>query len=282
MTSEDLVRAIERLESIPSPSFSLDRILELASDCESDIDRLAEAIEADPAVTVRVLRLANSAYFGVSGDVDGVARAIVVVGYKNVLSLAACAALAPAFQGDDPIVDRPALWLHSCAAAEAARIVAAHTEREPSIAHVAGLLHDFGLVVLSEVLRSQYAPVWAEARAGEHALSDLERNAFGLDHDAAAGVLFERWRLPARLVTGVVMARRPVEDATGTAAIVAIGAGLAARAGFAGPAECELDPTARVSAERALGLDEAALEKIAGELEARREAIELIAGGGPS
>jgi len=282
MKSEDLVRSIERLESIPSPSFSLDRILELASDCESDIDRLAEAIEADPAVTVRVLRLANSAYFGVPGQVDSVARAIVVVGYKNVLSLAACAALAPAFQGEDAVLDRASLWLHSCAAAEAARIVAAHTDREPSIAHVADLLHDFGLVVLSEVLGSRYAPIWDEALSGQKALSDLEQNAFGLDHYGAAGVLFERWELPPSLVTGVVLARRPDEDPTGIASIVTIAAGLASRAGLAGPSECELGPAMQSSAERVLGLDEAALEKLYRELEERREAIELIAGGGPS
>lgn len=282
MDSEELVRSIQRLESIPSPSFSLDRILELASDCESDIERLAEAIESDPAVTARVLRLANSTYFGVPGDVDTVVRAIIVVGYKNVLSLATCAALAPAFNGDDPVVDRNALWRHSCATAEAARVVAGHTDAEPSMAHVAGLLHDFGIVVLSEVLGEAYAPLWKAIRGGSKSLGQLERDSFGLDHAAAAGVLFERWTLPEALSRAVVLHDRPEEDPSGLATIVAVAAAVAARAGFLGPSEQGPRKEAHGDAMRLLGLAESDLEKIEEEFAERRDAVELICGGGPA
>jgi len=276
MKPEEIRRAIEKLDRIPSPSFSLNRILELASDTESDIQKLAESIEADPAVTARVLRLANSAYYGVARDVDSVTRAIVVVGYKNILALATCAALAPAFQGRDPWLDRGALWIHSCATAEASRIVALHAGLDPALAHVSGLLRDFGIVVLSEVMREAYAPLLREVRAGRGLLSQLEREAFGIDHAAAAGLLFERWRLPRRLIAASVCQEDPDRDPTGLARVAALAAGVAARAGFPGPLAGDGADAQGAGARVALGLDEAALEKIAEEVEERREAIEQL------
>ena len=69
MEEAELRQGICRLEGISSPPASLDRFLELAADCESDIQELTRAIESDPAITSRVLRLSNSAYFGVAGGV---------------------------------------------------------------------------------------------------------------------------------------------------------------------------------------------------------------------
>jgi len=282
MESGELVHAIQQLESIPSPSFTLDRILELASDCESDIERLGEAIEADPAVTARVLRLANSTYFGVPGEVSSVLRSIVVVGYKNVLSIATCAALAPAFRGDDAVIDRDALWRHSCATAEAARVVAGHTGGEPALAHVAGLLHDFGVIVLAEALGEGYGTVWEAVRPGSGSLAGVERERLGLDHGAAAGILFERWTLPAALTAAVVLHDRPGEDSSGLAAIVAVAARVATRAGYVGPSGGGSEPRVEADARAVLGMSPSLQEKIDAEFAARREAVDLIVGAGAS
>ncbi len=278
MTPGELRRSVERLDSIPSPSFSLDRILELASESESDIEQLAESVEADPAVTARVLRLANSAYFGAARDVDSVARAIMVVGYKNVLSLAACAALAPAFQGQDAFLDRSVLWLHSCGVAEACRIVAAHVGLNPATAHVAGLLHDLGIVALSDILGDEYGQVLDEARRRGESLAAVESELLGVDHAAAAGYLFERWRLPPRLVGGVVHHHEPAADDSGLAAAVGLADRLAAKCGFLGVTGFEATGASIRELLAALSLEEASFEKFAEELEERRSAVELLAG----
>jgi len=282
MESAELVHAIQRIESIPSPSFTLDRILELASDCESDIERLGEAIEADPAVTARVLRLANSTYFGVPGEVTSVLRSIVVVGYKNVLSLATCAALAPAFRGDDAVIDRDALWRHACATAEAARVVASHSSGEPALAHVAGLLHDFGIIVLSEALGDDYGPVWEAVRHDARSLAAVERDRLGIDHGTAAGILFERWALPPSLTSAVVLHERPGEESSGLAAIVAVAARVAARAGYAEPSGGGPEPRVEADARAVLGISPSLQETIEAEFGARREAVDLILGAGTS
>jgi HD-like signal output (HDOD) protein len=280
MNADELGRAVQRMDSIPSPSWSLERILELASDTESDIQRLAESVEADPAVTARVLRFANSAYYGVARDVDTVRRAIIVVGYKNVLSLAACAALAPVFGSRDHVVDRGALWLHSCGTAEASRIVADQVGFDPATAHVAGLLHDLGIVALSEILAEEYGAVVEEARRRGEPLIEVERRLLGADHAALAGFLFERWKLPARLLAGVVNHHEPLADSSGLAAVVALGDELAARAGFTGVTGYQPEDDPRLELLTALELTQADSEKILAELAERRAAVETLAGVG--
>jgi HD-like signal output (HDOD) protein len=279
MQTDALRRAIQRLDGIASPSASLDRILELASDCESGIEELTAAIESDPAVTSRVLRLSNSAYYGQPGRVETVSRAIIVIGYRNVVSLAACAAIGPVFRGDDPRVDRAALWLHSCAVAEAARLVAARGTADPSVAYVAGLLHDLGIVVLSEVLGRDYGRVLDTARRRRLALARAEREVLGVDHGWAAGVLFERWSLPARLLAAVSLHHAPQGDESGFAALVCVADHLAEDAGFGGPGR-RPDGPPEADVLMAAGLKEVDYRELLEEMADRQAAIEAGAGIG--
>ena len=225
-----------------------------------------------------MLRLSNSAYFGVAGGVATVERAILVIGYKNVLSLATCAALAPIFGSSDASVDRGALWLHSCATAELARLLGDVTRFDPSLAYVAGLIHDLGVVVLSDVLEKDYGKaVTASQNAGE-SLARAEGRLLGVDHGWAAGVLFERWTLPESLCRAVALHHDPLQDASGLAALIAIASHLASAAGFPGPEgrppEEPLDPDWLGAA----GLSRSELDAVAERFEERRAAVELGAG----
>ena len=278
MQKRDLVKRIQALEGISSPSDSLDRILDLAADYESGIDDLREAIESDPAVTSKVLRLSNSAYFGVPGGVETVSRAIVVIGYKNVLSLATCAALSPMFRGDDEVLDRAALWGHSCATAEAAQLVAARSGIEPSAAYVAGLIHDLGVVVLSEILGDDYGKALRAARGSGEPLAAAERRELGADHAWTAGELFQRWTLPPRLLAAATLHPAPLDDPTRFALLVAVAGWLAASSGFPGPTG--LAPTSGLPDEWLveLGLGSEDLKLLQEEFEERRGAAELAAG----
>jgi HD-like signal output (HDOD) protein len=281
MERDGLRAAIQRIDGLSSPSASLDRILELAADCESDVSQLTAAIEADPAITAHVLRLSNSAYFGVAKEVTTLARAVVVIGWQNVLGLATCAALAPLFRSPDPRLDGSALWLHSCATAQAARQLAVPAGFDPSLAHVAGLLHDLGAAVLSKVLGAPYAQVIERVRTQGLSLEAAERELLGVDHGWAAGVAFERWSLPAGLVTAVACHHAPETDPSGLATLVALANRLAADAGYPGPSG-RPDETAPLAAWlAALKLDEAQLQRVAEELDHKRGLIELGAGGAP-
>ena len=95
-------------------------------------------------------------------------------------------------------------------------------------------------------------------------------------------MLFERWTLPEALSRAVVLHDRPQEDPSGLAAVVAVAAAVAARAGFLGPSGQGPRREAQSDAQRALGLADSDLEKIEAEFAERRDAVELICGSGPS
>ncbi len=271
---KDLTRKIEAVESLSSPPASLDRVLSLAGDAESSVPQLAAAIELDPSITARVLRLANSAYFGFSRHVETVDEAIMVIGFRNVRNLAACAALAPMFAGAGGGLDRAALWRHSCAVGEAARLIAARIDGDDGWAYVAGLLHDLGQVVLEEVLGAEYVAIVRAERAGGSLLA-AEREALGADHAWAGGTLAERWQLSERIATAVGMHHGPV-DRNAAPALVVLAERLAAEQDLDDANDpCDLEePTDALQEVLSLSAEE--VDAIRESLAERREAIELL------
>lgn len=273
-----LRRRIGCLEGIGSPSDSLDRILALAADCESDIGDLTDAIASDPAVTSRVLRLSNSAYFGAARQVETLDRAILVIGYKNVMSLATCAALAPLFSGSDSCIDRSALWRHCCATGEAARLLAGRGSFEPAASFIAGLLHDLGAAVLSEVIPDEYAEIVETAQRAGRTLYEVEMERLGVDHGWAAGILFERWTLSERLVTAVTAHHHPDADPSGFAALIGLADWMAAAGGYVGPTGWQPREAPPASLLEPAGIKPESFEEASEEFEERRDAIELSSG----
>ncbi len=271
---KELARRIDAVESLSSPPASLDRVLSLAGDAESSVTQLAEAIELDPSITARVLRLANSAYFGFSRHVETVGEAIMVIGFRNVRNLAACAAVAPMFQGAGGGLDRSALWRHSCAVGEAARLVAAKLDGDDGWAYVAGLLHDLGQVVLEEVLGDEYVEVLGCERDGA-SLASAEREALGADHAWAGGTLCDRWQLSERIAVAVGRHHGPFEGAQ-AASLVALAERLAAELGI----DDENDPVDAGAPMSpfldVLRLSSEEVDELRDSLAERREAIELL------
>lgn len=266
---------IERIESLASLPVSFDRILGLALDAGTKVDDLARAIEADPVITARVLRLANSAYFGFRRRVEAIGEAVVVVGFRSVRNLAACVAVAPVFAREDGLLDRVALWRHSCGVAEASRLIAVHQSADDGAAYVCGLLHDVGQLVLSELLGGPYADAARGAAREGRCLEEVERDAFGVDHGWAGGVLAERWSLSERLVRAIRWHHTPEKDGEGAAARVALAEWLVGREGFGVPSEPQPDEPDR-GLLRLLRLHGDDLDRLADAVRARRESIDLL------
>ncbi|MDJ0847875.1 MAG: HDOD domain-containing protein [Myxococcota bacterium] len=269
-----LARRIDAVESLSSPPASLDRVLSLAGDAESSVPQLAAAIELDPSITARVLRLANSAYFGFSRHVETVDEAIMVIGFRNVRNLAACAAVAPMFATSQRGLDRSALWRHSCAVGEAARLIAARIDGDDGWAYVAGLLHDLGQVLLEEVLADEYVEIVQAERDGS-SLADAEREALGADHAWAVGTLADRWQLSKRITSAVGLHHGPYGRCP-EAALVGLAEQLAAGLGL-DDANDPCDPSQPTDAyQEILGLSGDDVDALRESLAERRDAIELL------
>lgn len=191
---------IEELERLPAQPSVAVRTVWVADQPNSSAKDLAAALTADPSLTARVLRLANSAYYGLSRRVAEVGFAVTVVGFPTVRAMAAVHASGLFEPGEHTVPDR--YWEHSLATAAICSVLAPRAGVRPNQAFPLGLLHDLGSALLFRADPECFEAVQAEARGGR-ALRAAERAAFGMAHDEAAARVFSAWRFPETFIEAV-------------------------------------------------------------------------------
>jgi putative nucleotidyltransferase with HDIG domain len=191
---------IEELERLPAQPSVAVRTVWVADQPHSSSKDLAAALTADPSLTARVLRLANSAYYGLSRRVADVAFAVTVVGFPTVRAMAAVHASGLFEPGEHTVPD--GYWEHSVATATLCSVLAPRAGVRPNQAFPLGLLHDLGSALLFRADPERFEAVQAEARNGSP-LRAAERAAYGMAHDEAAARVFSAWRFPETFIEAV-------------------------------------------------------------------------------
>ncbi len=219
---------------------ALPALLARLCDPLSTAEEIARLLQHEPGVAARVLRVANSAYYAASGSVATLERAFVVLGVDAVRGIAAAACLDRdvnrALQASH--IDAAALLRHWIATGVAAEALAKNGVRKYAAeAFIAGLLHDFGVVIQLQVDRDCFERMLARA-AVDPALPvrELEAAAGCVSHERCAEICFKAWNLPASLTEAVGSHHAPA--AVGAAArplaqLVYLGNQLAIGQGYA-------------------------------------------------
>ena len=230
-----ILRSLVKLP--PMPQVIL-RAREVMDDPDAGLRDLARIIESDQALVAKVLSLANSAYYGIGGQVSSVQHAAVLLGLKALGDLIILSASSVFLNRDLPgyRLAPQAVWRHSLATALLARAIAGR--RHPGLeadAFILGLLHDAGKLMLEPFVvahRAQGAP--APAPDGPPS-GEFERRWFGLDHAEAIALACRFWRFPEAQVKGVRFHHEPALSSQSALAHVAhLSNALAYRAGFGG------------------------------------------------
>ena len=204
---------------LPPLSTVANRIVRQATEDDPDLTVLARLIELDPALTVAVLRLVNSPFYGLSRQVGTVSAAILVLGMDTVRRVAIASAIAQPLQQLNlkrSLVH--AMWRKAIAGAVlASRLLDGHPAGQ--LAFTAGVLQDMGRIDLH--LRSAEAYAALEGLAGQE-LCAAEEAAFGQHHAATGAQLAEAWSLPAAIVEAIALHHRPCEQAPESPAAQAV------------------------------------------------------------
>lgn len=204
---------LDHVRSLPPLPASAERLLSAADDPDVNIRKLAPIVAQDQALTARILKVANSAFYGFPQQVTTVSQAMVILGLQSVRNIALSVALLSMQQEEDGVRRGrlEQLWWHAIAVASAARKLAAGTRRiHPEQAFVSGLLHDVGKVVLVKGLGEEYERLLERAEAGAAPLHVLEREALGTDHAAVGQALCAYWNIPPALTHIVAAHHGPV------------------------------------------------------------------------
>lgn len=200
MTSlDELLRALPNLISLPHVALRIDQAL---ADENASLDDAARIIEADPALTTKLLQIANSALFG-GGDIDSLNRALARVGTRQARQMVLGLELASSFAGlPSELISVEDFWRHSLYCATICRHIADQRKLPGrDAAFTAGLLHDIGqLVMFIRCPEESRRALWRSLDESDGRCTyDAERTEFGFDHTDVGLAVAQLWNFPAIL-----------------------------------------------------------------------------------
>ncbi len=271
MVDRRVIAGLMKVHELPTLPEVISKVLEAVADERSSADDLTALLECDHAISARVLRLANSAFYGLRHRVDSIRHAVVVLGFDAVRHLALATSVFDVFARRQQFaLDPEDFWMHSLGVAKAAQMVCERhcSVESPEGCFTAGLLHDIGKYLLAVVLEDEYRQIVREAQESQRLLIEVEREKLRTTHVEVGGWIAEKWQFPPPIVD-MIANRYDGPTYSGPnkteVAIVALADDISRKAGFgfAGdweerPFECYLLET--------LGLTEGAADAIVAEL----------------
>jgi HD-like signal output (HDOD) protein len=202
-----VARALASISDIATLPEVTVKIIEIVEDPNSTARDLHQVIKTDPALSAKVLKVVNSAFYGLPGQIASVDRAIVLLGMSAVKNIAVAASIARLFKSGKMSERFSAkdLWRHSVAVGVAARMVAKASGQPAGLDEVflAGLIHDIGILVERQAFAEQLSEVIGRCAAGEGRFEDLEVAVIGADHQAFGDALTTKWKFPRHLRAAV-------------------------------------------------------------------------------
>lgn len=273
---EKLASIVEELPTLPSVMFE---VLSIAEDEKSTAGDLEEVIMRDQALSAKILKVANSAYYGIPRSVETVSRATVLLGFQTVVGLALTVSVYDTLwgAGRGHYLDRRELWKHSLGVATAARTLSTNRNcKEGAVSFTAGMLHDIGKTILDSHLSDEYGKVVEMCQRDKVQMYDAETAILGVTHAELGHKVARRWQLPDILCETIRFHHRPSEAASEYArpsAIIAV-ADYVARLAHIGEPGDSAPPVLNPDAVRLSGNSEEKIAATGVELEGFRDRID--------
>lgn len=203
MVQSDLQEVLDRIDNLPTIPLVADRIGQMVHDPKISAQQIAEVMRGDPALTVRVLKLVNSPYFGIPGGVSDVAHAVTYLGFNTLYQLVLTVSV---FKVLNVASEERAtqLFRHSLAVAAISEALAEVSRTSSSRDFfTAGLLHDLGRLALLQIAPDAFAHTEDVSREQDIPILEAERELGLPGHEELGMRLAHRWRLPPNIVASV-------------------------------------------------------------------------------
>ncbi len=266
MSQAQKSRIISKIQSFPSISGVAAKVLKLLDDPDSSADEVQKILRLDPSLTANILKLTNSAYFGLPSKVGSIKQAVLLLGWKRLTKIVLTSCVNAVLDKSVPGYDLPPgeLWRHSVAVSVTSEGLMKELNLKPDEEiFTAALLHDLGKLVLGEFVAEDLETIRSAAAKGIP-FQMAEREVLGTDHAEIGARLLAAWSFPPRLVGAVRWHHEPdaADETNSLIDIVHVANVLCLMLGIGTGVEgLHYEPSA--SATRRLGLKPKQLELVA-------------------
>ena len=204
-----LAQLFDHAEALPSLPKVAAYLIRALRDDNADLETLAQHINSDPAIAVRLLAAANSAAVGLSKRVHSSAQAFLLLGADRVINIVLASSLIYRYDERTSGFIAPLFWRHSLGAAICARTLAEQIGVDPELAFIGGLLHDIGRLLMYIASPSHVHQALDRRQRSDIPLIVAEREVFGYDHCESGRVLAKAWKLPPDIVDVIAAHHEP-------------------------------------------------------------------------
>lgn len=197
--SQKLATAVDHMPAFPQ---SVQKILEMTRDSVSIPKEMIQIIDRDPVMTLKILRVVNSAYYNLPKQITSINHAAVYLGVNTIKNLALCIAAIGMLPKTNPAgFNMQQYLLHSLTTAGIAkRLAARFDDADPMDCFIAGLLHDFGKIVLAQFMPDTFLLALNTSKHHLISLHEALRRLIGVDHATIGAMLVEKWHFAPHLV----------------------------------------------------------------------------------
>jgi len=208
-----VMAAIRELPTLPSV---VNRINQLLNDPKTQVADLEKVISADQSLSVKVLKLINSACYG-GHKTDDIQQAIMRLGFRTVSQIVTNVSICNMFKDDsEGLFDRSEFWRHSVAVAVISRMIAVESRHaRPDEVFTCGLLHDIGKLILDQYLHQEMATILRHAKEKKIGFYQAEKATFPIDHTTVGEMASKTWRLPILVLVAIKHHHTRLEDRKG-------------------------------------------------------------------
>jgi len=210
-TAESLINKTKDLVTLPNIYLRLRAVVD---DVRSSNRDVAVMISEDAGLTARILRIANSSFYGFPSNIDTITRAVTVIGTRQIIDVVMATSVLDIFDGvPKDKASMQSFWRHSIACGVAARVFATF-RREVNVERffIAGLLHDIGQLIMFLGMGDEYWQVLQHAEDKGLLLNLAEKDALGFDHADVGALLLKKWELPQHIIDAVHYHHEPVNN----------------------------------------------------------------------
>ncbi|MDJ0984709.1 MAG: HDOD domain-containing protein [Desulfobacterales bacterium] len=206
MNEQQILTKIDRIREIPTLPTIVFELNKYLRDPDTSIKTVCDTIEKDQAITLKILKLVNSAFYGFKSKISDLRNAVVLLGYNAVRNAIVSISVINSFPKRVKLMDFDIsqFWKHSLAVAVTSMNIAQLSKKEsPDNCFVGGLLHDVGKVILAQYFPKLFENVWSTLQNEHLTFYQAEKKKLPIDHAVIGAHLVTKWQLPADLIEAI-------------------------------------------------------------------------------